>query len=169
MPSYQKNINSFCTCRKTKQPPERDAFLKGGGLSQEHVSVLMLCKEHLVLFPWWARNQHNLCGSYMKSLSGSFCVHLKLIHLIISSIKQPTAAFSCWNKHLCYRREILCSEELGLEEQSLCYQRFVFGGRLLWSTQENFYADAHLCYDIMSSSGMAVDIIVHRLGTVGLG
>lgn len=28
----------------------------------------------------------------MKSLSSSFCVHLKLICLIISSIKQPTAA-----------------------------------------------------------------------------
>lgn len=34
---------------------------------------------------------------------------------------------------------------------------------------ENFYADTRLCYEIMSNSGMAADVRVQRIKTVGFG
>lgn len=34
---------------------------------------------------------------------------------------------------------------------------------------ENFYADRHLCYEIISNSGMAADVIVQRFKTLGVG
>ena len=34
---------------------------------------------------------------------------------------------------------------------------------------ENFYADMRLCYEIISNSGMAADVIVQRIKTVGFG
>lgn len=124
-------------------------------------------KNDIYLFPWWAKNQCNLSGKYTKSLSSSFHVHLSLIHLIISSIKQPTAAFFWLEEVPVLQERDFMLRWPGIRRAIIFMLEICVWRQIAFECVESFYADTRLCYEIISNSGMVADVIVQRIKTLG--